>query len=148
MTKSAVALTFAIALMAAPAYAHDDVTPPMSADAIAGVRPLVDTFFTTLKSGDASKAYTDLFADTLVSGKVLELQNLVAQSNFLFQTYGEIQAWTLARSDCFSPNFCRAIYQVDTHNGPIFLILTLYRRDTGWMATTVLVSDISTNLFD
>lgn len=142
------AVTVALMSAAFPAFAQDDVTPPMSPEAIAESRPLVDRFFNALKAGDVSQAYTDLFAGTLVSGKVLEVQNLISQSNFILTTYGPIKGWTLGRSDCFSPTLCRAIYQIDTDNGPIFVFLTLYRRSSGWMPVNIYFTDVSTNLFD
>lgn len=75
----------------------------MTAEAISEARPLVDGFFRTLQGGDAAKAYTDLFAGTLMASKAMETQNLIAQTNFLFQTYGPITGWSLAKSDCISP---------------------------------------------
>jgi len=138
----------ALSLPAASALAQVDPTPPMTAEAQSESRPLVDGFFTTLQSGDATRAYNDLFAGTLMVSKVMEIQNLVAQTNFIFQTYGPIRTWSLARSDCFTPAMCRNIYLVETDNGPVFVMLTLYRRSTGWIPTTIFVTDISQNFFE
>lgn len=138
----------ALSLPAASALAQVDPTPPMTAEAQTESRPLVDGFFTTLQAGDATRAYNDLFAGTLMVSKVMEIQNLVAQTNFIFQTYGPIRTWSLARSDCFTPAMCRNIYLVETDNGPVFVMLTLYRRSTGWIPTTIFVTDISQNFFE
>lgn len=140
----------AVALMSAafPAFAQDDITPPMSPEAIAESQPLVDRFFNALKAGEVSRAYTDLFAGTLVEGKVMEVQNLISQSSFILNTYGPIRGWALGRSDCFSPTLCRTIFQIDTDNGPIFVFMTLYRRSSGWMPVNIYFTDVSTNLFD
>ena len=137
-----------LSLPGASALAQADPAPPMTARALDETRPLVDGFFQTLQGGDAAKAYNDLFADTLMAAKAMEVQNLVAQTNFIFQTYGPITAWSLARSDCFTPGICRNIYVVDTDNGPVFVMLTLYRRSSGWMPTTIFVTDLSQNFFD
>ena len=138
----------ALSLPAASAQAQVDTSPPMSEAYQAESRPMVDGFFNTLQSGDATKAYNDLFAGTLMVSKVMEIQNLVAQTNFIFQTYGPIKSWSLARSDCFTPAMCRNIYVVDTDNGPVFVVFTLYRRSTGWIPTTIFVTDISQNFFE
>lgn len=143
-------IAVAIALMAAasPALAQDDVTPPMSPEAISESRPLTDRFFNALKAGEVSQGYTDLFAGTLAAGKVMEVQNLISQTTFILNTYGPIKGWTLGRSDCFSPTLCRTIFQIDTDNGPIFVFMTLYRRSSGWMPVNIYITDVSTNLFD
>lgn len=109
----------ALSLPAASAQAQVDTAPPMSEAYQAESRPMVDGFFNTLQSGDATKAYSDLFAGTLMVSKVMEIQNLVAQTNFIFQTYG-----------------------------PVFVVFTLYRRTTGWIPTTIFVTDISQNFFE
>lgn len=147
MWKSVLAAV-ALSLPSGSALAQADSSPPMTAAVQAETRPLVDGFFRTLQSGDATKAYNDLFADTLMASKAMDVQNLVAQTNFIFQTYGPITAWTLARSDCFTPGLCRNIYTVDTDNGPVFVMLTLYRRSSGWMPTTIFVTDVAQNFFD
>ena len=77
-----------LSLPGASALAQADPAPPMTARALDETRPLVDGFFQTLQGGDAAKAYNDLFADTLMAAKAMEVQNLVAQTNFIFQTYG------------------------------------------------------------
>lgn len=138
----------ALCLPAAPAFAQVDASPSMTAESQAESRPLVDGFFRTLQSGETAKAYSDLFAGTLMVSKTMEIQNLVAQTNFIFQTYGPIKTWTLARSDCFTPAMCRNIYLVDTDNGPVFVMFTLYRRSTGWIPTTIFVTDVSQNFFE
>ena len=146
MIKSIVAAAFILGV-ATPALAHDDISP-MSPEAIAESKPLVDGFFRTLQAGDTAKAYGDLFANTMMASKALEVQNLVAQTNFIFQTYGAIRSWTLAKTDCITPTLCRAVYQVDTNNGPVIILLTLYRRETGWMPTTIFVTDQTQTLFN
>ena len=138
----------ALSVPGAPALAQADASPPMTAASQVETRPLVDDFFNTLQAGDAAKAYNDLFADTLMASKVMEIQNLIAQTNFIFQTYGPIKSWALGRSDCFTPVLCRNIYLVETDNGPVFVILTLFRRSTGWIPTTIYVTDVSQNFFE
>ncbi|WP_296170921.1 hypothetical protein [uncultured Brevundimonas sp.] len=146
MIKAAVAAAVLLAV-GSPAFAQSEKRP-MSAQAIAETQPLIDGFFRTLQAGDASKAYTELFANTLMAAKALEIQNLVAQTNFIFQTYGAIKGWSLAESDCITPTLCRTIYQIDTDNGPVILSLTLYRRSSGWMPTTIFVTDQTQSLFN
>ncbi|QQQ17815.1 hypothetical protein JIP62_10795 [Brevundimonas vitis] len=143
-----IAVVVALISLASPALAQDDPTPPMSAQAIAETRPLTDRFFTALQAGEVSRAYTDLFAGTLAEGKTLELQTLISQSTFILQTYGPITGWTLARTDCITPTFCRVIFQINTENGPIMVLMSLYRRSSGWVTTNILITDIATDLFD
>ena len=147
MWKS-VLVAAALSAPAAPALAQADPTPPMTAEAREEARPLVDTFFATLQAGDISKAYGDLFAGTLMASKVIEVQNLITQTNFLFQTYGPIQGWSLMRSDCLAPGMCRNVYLVDTNAAPVFVVLTLYRRPSGWIPTTIYVTDVAQTFFE
>lgn len=147
MWKSILAAA-ALSMAADRALAQADPSPPMTADALAESRPLVDGFFRTLQEGDTAKAYNELFAGTLMASKAMDVQNLIAQTNFVFQTYGPVRTWTLARSDCFTPGLCRNIYLVDTDNGPVFVMVTLYKRSTGWIPTTIFVTDVSQNFFD
>lgn len=147
MLKSVLA-ALALSMPAASALAQSDATPPMTTEAQAEARPLIDAFFETLQAGDTAKAYNDLFAGTLVAGKVMEVQNLVAQTNFIFQTYGPAKSRSLMRSDCLAPGMCRNVYLVDTDAGPVFVIITLYRRSTGWMPTTIFVTDVAQTFFD
>ncbi|MDO9608996.1 MAG: hypothetical protein Q7J26_10765 [Brevundimonas sp.] len=138
----------ALATAASPAIAWNDDVRPMSNEAVAESRPMVDGFFQTLKAGDSAKAYADLFDGTLMATKTMEIQNLVAQTNFIFQTYGSITHWSLVKSDCISPNLCQTTYQVDTNNGPVIMLLTLYRRPSGWMPTTIYITDVTQALFN
>ena len=147
MKMKAILTAASLLAIASPAIAHDE-RMPMSTDSIAEAKPLLDGFFRTLQAGDAAKAYNDLFSNTLMANKALEVQNLVAQTNFVFQTYGSIVGWSLAESDCLTPTLCRVIYQIDTNNGPVILLLTLYRRTSGWMPTTIFVTDQTQTLFD
>ena len=138
----------ALSALAAPAHAQADPTPPMTAEAREEARPLVDTFFATLEAGDIAKAYGDLFAGTLMASKVIEVQNLITQTNFLFQTYGPIRGWSLMRSDCLAPGMCRNVYLVDTNAAPVFVVLTLYRHPSGWLPTTIYVTDVAQAFFE
>lgn len=146
LTTMAAAL--AVACACTPAMAQQDPTPPMLADAASETRPLADALFRTLQSGDAAKAYRDLFAGTLMEGKATEMNTLVSQIQVLLEAYGPMTGWNMFRSDCLSPTYCRVFYQVDMKSGAMFVALTLHRRGGKWMPTNIYLTDVSGPLFE
>lgn len=135
-------------LLAGPAAAQQDPTPPMSAQSLEETRPRSDAFFQTLRAGDPAKAYRDLFAGTMMETKAAELQTLISQTQMLLDAYGTLTGWSVIRTDCITPTMCRTAYQVDMKNGPIFVVLTLHRRTGDWLPTTVYVTDVVQPFFD
>lgn len=142
------AAALALACAWTPAMARQDPAPPMPASAVAELSPRTEAFFRSLQSGDSTKAYRDMFAGTLMDAKPDELQTLVDQTNVYLNLYGTIVGWSLIRSDCLSPTYCRVIYQVDTKNGPLFYTLTVHRRSGAWATTAVSLTDRGQVFFD
>lgn len=148
MIKSLAPLALCMALYAGSAAAQQDPTPPMSAVAVAELNPIAESFFRSLQTGDSSKAYRELFAGTLMEAKPEELQTLITQTNVYLDLYGTMISWSLIRSDCLSPTYCRAIYQVENKNGPMFYTLTMHRRAGGWTPTSIFLTDRGQPFFD
>ncbi|WP_332653551.1 hypothetical protein [Brevundimonas sp.] len=148
MKTTLLIMAAAFCLLAAPAAAQQDPTPPMSTQSLEETRPRSDAFFQTLRAGDPAKAYRDLFAGTMMETKAAELQTLISQTQMLLDAYGTLTGWGLIRSDCVTPTMCRTAYQVDMKNGPIFVVLTLHRRAGDWFPTTVYVTDVVQPFFD
>ncbi|GAA0644325.1 hypothetical protein [Brevundimonas lenta] len=141
-------LALCMALHAGSAAAQQDSTPPMSPQAVAEMTPLADAFFRSLQSGDSSKAFRELFAGTLMEGKQDELQTLITQTNVYLDAYGTLTSWSMIRSDCLSPTYCRAIFQVENKNGPMFYTLTVHRRAGVWMTSSIFLTDRGQAFFD
>ena len=142
-------LAVATGLMAAPALARDDSTPPMPAESLEQTRPRTDAFFQTLRAGDPAKAYRDLFAGTLLeTTKAAEVNTLITQTQTLLDVYGTLVGWTVMRSDCLSPTLCRIGYQVDMKNGPMFVFLLMHRRAGEWYPHWIYVTDVAQPLFE
>lgn len=142
-------LTLAAFLLSnVPAIAQVDPAPPISDRSLEETRTLTDAFFNALKRGEVDKAYTDLFAGTLVAQRTIEIQNLAGQTRVGLQTYGAVESWNLVRSDCISATYCRLIFQVDTAQIPVFFTFVIHRRNESWKALSVFFTDVSTPLFD
>ena len=149
MRTTLLILAAATSLMAGRVLAHEDTTPPMSAAALEQTRPRTDAFFQTLRAGDPTKAYRDLFAGTLLeTTKAAEVNALVTQTQTLLDAYGTLVDWTVLRSDCLSPTLCRIGYQVDMKNGPMFVFLLMHRRAGDWYPHWIYVTDIAQPLFE
>ncbi len=149
MRTTLLILAAATSLIAGQVLAHEDATPPMSAAALEQTRPRTDAFFQTLRAGDPTKAYRDLFAGTLLeTTKAAEVNTLITQTQTLLDAYGTLVDWTVLRSDCLSPTLCRIGYQVDMKNGPMFVFLLMHRRAGEWYPHWIYVTDIAQPLFE
>jgi len=148
MKTTMLLLAAAGALLAGPAFAQQDPTPPMSASSLEETRPRTDAFFQTLRANDPTKAYRDLFAGTMMETKAAEMGTLITQTQTLLDAYGTLTGWTVMRSDCLTPTLCRVGYQVDMKNGPMFVFLVLHRRAGTWLPHWVFITDVSQPLFD
>lgn len=142
------AAALAMACAWTPAMAQQDPTPPMAAESVAETRSLTDALFRTLQTGDAAKAYRDLFVGTLMEGKTAEMNTLVSQTHVILEAYGPMTGWNMFRSDCLSPTYCRVFYQVDMKAGAMFVALTLHRRGGKWMPTNIYLTDVAGPLFE
>lgn len=149
MKATTLILVAATSLMAGPAFAHEDPTPPMAPASLEQTRPRTDAFFQTLRAGDPAKAYRELFAGTLMeTTKAAEMGTLVTQTQTLLDAYGTLTGWTVMRSDCLSPTLCRVGYQVDMKNGPMFVFLLMHRRAGDWYPHWIYVTDVAQTLFE
>jgi hypothetical protein len=135
-------------LTPASAWARQDPTPPMTAEAMEQARPLTDAFFQALQAGETGKAYRDLFAGTLMEAKPEALQTLVTQTDVYLNAYGVLVSWQVIRTDCLSPTMCRMLFQLEMKNGPMFVMLLLHRSPSGWQANHIFVTDVGMQLFD
>lgn len=128
---------------------NNEHSTPMSAQDQAHVDRLMNPFFTTLKSGNVNKAYTDLFKGTLVESKTIEVGQLAAQSDFMLQTSGSIADWQIIRTDCVSPNICLVIYEIRAAEAPLALRLYAYKKPSGeWTPNSVYMSMDPTHLYN
>lgn len=143
-------LTAAALLCATPsdALTPQDPTPPMTAEAQEQARPLTDAFFRGLQVGETAKAYRDLFAGTLMEAKPEAMQTLITQTDVYLTAYGTLISWQAIRTDCLSPTMCRMLFQMEMKNGPMFVMLLLYRSASGWQANHIFVTDVGMQLFD
>lgn len=115
--------------------------PPISASGAREVERLMNPFFDTLAE-DVAKAYSGLFAGTLLETKTVEISQLTAQTNVVLQTYGPITDRELARSECATARICELIYVLHTDKGPIGFWAYVHRRSTGdWAPIYVLMGD-------
>ncbi len=115
--------------------------PPITASGAREVEALMAPFFDTLED-DVAKAYTGLFAGTLLETKTVEISQLTAQTNVVLQTYGPITERELARSECATASICKLIYVLNTDKGPIGFWAYVHRRSTGdWKPIYVLMGD-------
>lgn len=136
--------------LAVPATAQSNKElPAISAEGQAGVDLLMNRFFTTLQSGDAAKAYSDLFKGTLLEGKPLEVAQLVSQTALVTQTYGTILNWEVMHSECVTADYCRVSYFVRTQQAPIAFNSYLYRQPNGeWKPNYILMGTTPQFFFD
>lgn len=114
--------------------------PPISAQAQAEADRLMEPFFTTLQSGDATKAYTVIFRGTLLEQKTTDIAQLASQTAFIITTYGKISDWRVIKSECVTPDFCQLRYLIRAEQGPIGFWAYLYRQPDGvWEPNFVLI---------
>lgn len=140
-TKLTVILAAALTVAAVPASAVDRELPAMTQAQAAGIERVTAPFFAALKDKAYAKAYTDLFAGTLFATKTVEVQQLVSQTTFIFETYGTIERWEVFDSECAAADLCRVKIAAFTANGPVFFWLSLYRWNDAWKPNYILLGD-------
>jgi len=134
------AFAFAAALMGGGIARAEEDLPQISAEGRAGVDLKMEPFFRALQSGDATGAYRDLFAGTLVESKTTEIAQLASQTTFITTTYGAISGWEVMSSECVTPDFCKVRYIIRADKGPIGFWAYMYRQSSGeWSPNFVLI---------
>jgi hypothetical protein len=133
-------MTLALAV-AAPAAAAEREYPSMTDAQAAGIERVTTPFFSSLKEKAYAKAYTDLFAGTLLASKTVEVQQLISQTTFIMETYGPIERWEVFESECATTDICRVKLATYTTNGPVYFWISLYQRNGEWKPTYILMGD-------
>lgn len=116
-------------------------SPVLAQAAASSPTALADSFFKTLQTGDATKAYDQIFSSALRTQKAAEVQNLSAQTDIALKYYGKISGWELVREKTISPSFVDRVYLVRAANGPIFYRMQFYKADQTWSLVNIYFND-------
>ena len=131
-------LVIACLVIAAPAAAQPASADPPTA--------LAQAFFSTLKSGDALKAYGDVWRDTMMSKRQADLENIANQTESSLKIYGKISDWQLIKENKVSKDFIESVYIVRTEQVPLFFKFQFYHAPAKWVATNISFTDTYKNV--
>jgi hypothetical protein len=150
MKQSLIAAVMAAGLtaLAIPAAAHERAYPPITEAQTAGIAQVTAPFFAALQEGAYAKAFTDLFAGTLLEGRTVEVQQIINQATFVFETYGTLERWEIFDSECATAELCRLKIVGFTAKGPVFVWLDMWRGNDGWKPQYIVLGDTSKFVFD
>ena len=105
---------------------------PLPALAQGAPNELADAFFGTLKTGNYNRAFSDIWGDTVMKAKPLEVGAVINQVGSAFKTYGTPEGHELVEERIVSPSFRVNTYMVRAPLGPLFFRLQFYRFGSTW----------------
>ncbi|PZQ65605.1 MAG: hypothetical protein DI570_01100 [Phenylobacterium zucineum] len=105
---------------------------PIPAAAQGMPKDIADTFFARLKTGEYQKAYTDIWGESLMKSKPMEVANVINQMEIAFRTYGAPEGYEVVSEEIVAPSLHVNTYLVRTPIGPLFFRVQFYRYAQKW----------------
>ena len=109
--------------------------------AIGGPTELADGFFRALQTGEAAKAYHDIWIGTFMAKKQPEVDNVASQTTFALKTYGKVLGWELVSEKAITPSFLERVYLVRTEALPLFFRMQFYKPVAKWQVGSLYFTD-------
>jgi len=105
---------------------------PMPAAAQGMPKDIAESFFNRLKAGEYQKAYADIWGESLMKAKPMEVANVINQMEITFKTYGSPEGYEVVSEEMLAPSLHVNTYLVRTPVSPLFFRVQFYRYGQKW----------------
>jgi hypothetical protein len=108
----------------------------------------IDKFFNTLKTGDSTKAYTELLAGTRLAERKENLQIFIEKTDQAQGIYGKLISFEIYDNYNVGSSLMVLTYITNHPMQPLRWRLVYYKPEKAWMLIDVRVDDVLEDLVD